>query len=182
MVNKEKVLNIVVQRYFLARGLDGETVDKYARGTLNVVSDNCYYTTNTPHPPEIKGRLFVLYAVDGGTGYAGRLKDIPRDSVYIISSVIEGDGYVLETPIFFDLTAKLSAQEKITDEIRDDISKRYFDKLSYLTSDELEGVYDVLSVMQANPWEKLMELAIQVHLRRNTRRKFIKPHLKCSHK
>lgn len=182
MVNKEKLLNIIVQRYFLARGVDGYTLAKYTRGNLNVVSNNCYYTTNTPHPPEIEGKLFILYARDGGTGFATGLSDVPEESTYIISSVLEGEGYILETPVFFDLTAKLTSQEDVSGEIREDVSGRYFDKLTYLTSDELNRLYDILSSMQSGPWEKLMELAIQVHLKRNTRRKFIRPRLQCDHK
>lgn len=182
MVNKEKLLNIIVQRYFLARGVDGYTLAKYARGVVNVVSDNCYYTTNTPHPPEIEGKLFILYAINGGTRFATRLEDVPEESTYIISSVLEGDGYILETPVFFDLTAKLTSQETISNNIKDDISKRYFDRLTYLTSDELNRLYDILSSVQANPWEKLMELAVQTHLKRNVRRKFIRPRLQCGHK
>jgi hypothetical protein len=177
----EKILNIIVQRYFLARGVDGHTIEKYSKGVLNIVSDNCYYTTNTPHPPEIGCGLFILYAREGGTGFANRLSDVPRDSVYIISCVLEGEGYILETPVFFDLTAKLTSQETLSGEIRADISRRYFDKVAYMTSDEIDKLYDFLSLMQANPWEKLMELAVQIHLGKYVRRKFIRPRLVCGH-
>jgi hypothetical protein len=146
---------------------------------LNVVSDNCYYTTNTPHPPEIEGKLFILYAVDGGTRYATRLSDVPANATYVISSVVDGDSYVMETPIFFDLTAKLTSPGIISEEIKTDMSNRYFDKVTYLSSDELDMLYTILSSLRASPWERLMELAVQVHLKRNVRRSFIRPPLKC---